>query len=239
LKQWFPFTDYDFYGYIACGLVLLFAADYWHNGGHYLMHHNQWTFFQGVLVVTLAYITGQIIAMPSSTILENGLARSILRPPTVILMSNKQTWYERWIARLLGGRYYEPLPQGTRDNILDNAEKQTGKSRAHLSDHLEEVFMPAYVSSRTIEDSRKRMDDFRNQYGFNRNMAFSSLISACLLFHSAWRDSDPDAKTFAILALLLSLGMFLRFLKFYSCFSAEALRTYAFQKVVYNENRNF
>jgi hypothetical protein len=230
LKQWFPFTDYDFYGYLACGLVLLFAADYWHDGGHYLMHDN-WTFFQGALLVFLAYVTGQIIAMPSSTILESILARSVLRPPAVILMSNKQTWYERWIARLLGGRYYEPLPKSMRNNILDNAEKQTGKSRAHLSDHVEEIFMPAYTSARKVEDARKRMDDFRNQYGFNRNMAFSGLISAGLLFHRAWRDYDPDAKTLAILALLLSLGMLVRFLKFYSSFAAEVLRTYAFLKV--------
>lgn len=210
--------------------MLLFAADYWHSGGQYLIH-DKWTFFQGALLVSVAYVAGQIIAMPSSTIIENGLARSILRPPAVILMSNRQTWYERWIARLLIGRYYAPLPSGTRDKILDNAEKQTGKSRAYLKDHNEEIFMAAFTSSRTVEDARKRMDDFRNQYGFNRNMACSGFLSAGLLFHRALRDSDTEARTFAIFALILSLGMLVRFLKFYSSFAAEVLRTYAFQKV--------
>ena len=230
MKQWFPFTDYDFYGYLACGLVLLFATDYWHSGGQYLIH-NDWTFFQGALLVSLAYITGQIVAMPSSTLLENGFARKLLRPPATILLSGRQRWYERWIARLFVGRYYEPFPSGTRDRIYANAEKHTGKTKAYLQGHIEEVFMPAYTQSRTVEDARKRMDDFRNQYGFNRNMAMSCIVAFCLLFHRAWRDSDIDARMFGFLALLLSFGMFVRFLKFYSAFAAEVLRTYAFQKV--------
>jgi hypothetical protein len=61
---------------LACGLVLLFAIDYWHDAGHYLMHDN-WTFLQVALVMALAYVTGQIIAMFSSIIFENGLARMV------------------------------------------------------------------------------------------------------------------------------------------------------------------
>lgn len=230
MKQWFPFSDYDFYGYLACGLVLLFGLDYWHSDGHYLIH-NDWTFFQGALLTSLAYVTGQIVAMLSSALLENGFARTLLRPPVVILMSTRQIWYERWISCLIAGRYYAPLPSGLCDKVFNNAEKQTSKTRAHLEGDIEEVFMLAYTVARTVEDARKRMDDFRNQYGFNRNMAMSSLIAASLLFHRAWCDSDNDARMLAILALILSLGMLGRFLKFYSCFAAEVLRTYAFQKV--------
>lgn len=230
MKEWFPFTDYDFYGYLACGLVLLFAADYWHSGGHYLVH-DQWTFFQGALTIALAYVAGQIIAMPSSIVLENGLARGWMRPPVKVLLSSRQGKVERFIGRFIIGRYYAPLPAGTRDKIFQNAEADTGLTNAQLMANVEEVFMPAYNAARRSEDTRKRMDDFRNQYGFNRNMALSGLIATVLMIDRAWRGGDSEAWNLAIFAFLLSAGMLARFLKFYSCFAAEVLRAYAFQKV--------
>ena len=230
LKQWFPFTDYDFYGYLACGLVLLFTLDYLYGSGQYIIH-NDWTFLQGALITAVAYITGQIVAIPSSLLLEDLLARKILRSPSTILMSNHQTCLERWILCPIAGRHYAPLPNGTRSKIFENAEKQTGLPRKDLEKNVEEFFLPAFTTARTVDDARERMDNFRNQYGFNRNMALSGFISAILLFHCAWYSSDHQIYNFAMLALILSFGMLTRFLKFYSSFSAEVLRTYAFQKV--------
>jgi len=229
LKQWFPFTDYDFYGYLACGLVVLFAFDYFQTGGQYLIH-DHWSFIQGALIVSLAYVVGQIVAMPSSIILEHGFARGLLRPPAAVLMSNKPTMLEGFISRFLVGPYYSPFPEGTRTKILVNAETDTGLQHHQLLANTEEIFTPAYNAARKIEDSRKRMDDFRNQYGFNRNMCFSGLIATALLFIRAWEGADKNAWGLAVMALILSLGMLIRFLKFYTCFAREVLRSYAFSK---------
>lgn len=226
MKEWFPFTDYDFYAYLACGLVVLCGADYWHSGGQYILH-NDWTFIQGLLAVAVAYVAGQIIAMPSSLILENAIARGILRPPVAVQVSDTQGKAEQVIGKYLIGRYYAPLPQSLRTKILQKAQRQTGLNIDELRQNPDELFMPAYHAARQSEDTCKRMDDFRNQYGFNRNMAFSGLVVMLLMLDKALRGGDVDAYGLAALALILSLGMFVRFLKFYACFAAEVLRAYA------------
>lgn len=227
MKQWFPFTDYDFYGYLSCGLMLLSAIDYWYSGGQYIFHHD-WTFIQGVFLVMLAYITGQIVAMPSSSILENGIARGLMRPPMQVLLAETQGSVEHVVGKYIVGRYYMPLPSGTRTKVLDKAVSDTGLTHAQLLIDPEEIFHPAYVAARASDDARKRMDDFRNQYGFNRNMALSSLIASLLMFDLG-RGGNHNAYAFAFFGLLLSVGMFVRFLKFYSAFTAEIVRTYAFK----------
>jgi len=52
MRNWFPFTDYDFYGYLASGFVLLFAADYV-LVEETLMLRQDWAFVEIVLVVEL------------------------------------------------------------------------------------------------------------------------------------------------------------------------------------------
>lgn len=182
----FPFTDYDFYGYLSCGLVLLFAIDYWHTGGQYLIHDN-WTFLQTTFALALAYVTGQIIAIPSSIIIEHWLARTLLRPPVTVLLSVRATKTEQFIEGFFLGQNYRPFPESLRDKVFANAERHTNTSRVELEANPEHVFSPAFTSVRKIEDVRKRLDDFRNQYGFNRNMAMSGFISTFLLAARAWQ----------------------------------------------------
>ena len=48
MKQWFPFTDYDFYGYLTAGICLIAAVDYT-VGVADLLHPEHWTAAQSVL----------------------------------------------------------------------------------------------------------------------------------------------------------------------------------------------
>lgn len=207
--------------------MLLSSIDYWYSGGQYIFLHD-WTFFQGMYLVMLSYITGQIIAMPSFFILENGIARGLMSSPIQILIGNAQGRIESWVGKYFLGRYYAPLPSGTIAKVLDKAANDTGLSPAQLLADPEEIFQPAYAAARAFDDTRKRMDDFRNQYGFNRNMALSCLIATFLMFDLGF-GGNKDAYAYALFTLLLSLGMLGRFLKFYSAFTAEVLRTYAFK----------
>ena len=108
--------------------------------------------FKAHFAISLAYISGQIVAMPSSIILENGLARGIMRPPAKVLLSSRQGKIERFVGKYIIGRYYSPLPQGTRDKILQAAEQETGLTNAQLIANVEEVFLPAYNAARRSED---------------------------------------------------------------------------------------
>ena len=228
MKNWFPLTDYDFYGYLANGFVLLFVVDYIFSGG--VMGRENWTFVQIVLAIAVAYFAGQIFAIPSSIVLEHWLARRVLRPPTALLVGAVQMRRIDWfIARWMVGRYYEPLPEATRRMILEKAAAATNKAIAEIESDPEAIFGVAFTVARRNEDTRQRIDAFRNQYGLNRNMAFTALISACLFFGKAWSDEQSEVHLFAAFAsILAAVGLFIRFLKFYSTFAAEVLRTFAF-----------
>ena len=228
MKSWFPLTDYDFYGYLANGFVLLFVVDYIFSSGA-IMGRENWTFVQIVLAIAVAYFTGQIFDIPSSIVLEHWLARRVLRPPTALLVGAVQMRRLDWfIARWMVGRYYEPLPETTRRIILEKAATATNKDSVEIESDPEAIFGVAFTVARRNEDARQRMDAFRNQYGLNRNVAFTALISVCLFLWKAGNDDESRAYLFAAFALILAVGLFIRFLKFYSAFAAEVLRTFAF-----------
>jgi hypothetical protein len=226
MRDWFPFTNYDFYSYLACGLILLFGLDYWYTGGAYLIH-NEWTFFKGALVVGLAYISGQIIAIPASMLFEHWLIRSILRAPAILLLSSEHSKFEKLIEKILIGRHYSPLPKNVISRIYKRAEKETGLSYVDLNANIQEVFAPALVNARKDVETRDRIDFFRNQYSFSRNVSFSGFLVFFLMLDSVLRTENTDSLELMFFSLLLSFGMLIRFIKFYSCCAAEVLRSYA------------
>ena len=225
LKQWFPFTDYDFYGYLASGLVAVFCVDYCLNGGDYLLR-THWTFLQGALAISLVYIVGQCIAIPSAIVLENGIASWLLTEPSKILLSDQSSWVERQIGKFLIGRYYRPMPETTRTRLFDRALAEEGLTKRQILAKPELIFDVAYHHARQSEDTRLRIDDFRNQYGLARNVSFVLFLSAYLLFRSD--TANRPTLILAEFALILAVAMFIRFLKFYSCFTAAVLKPYAY-----------
>lgn len=228
MRNWFPFTDYDFYGYLASGFVLLFAADYAFTGGSFMLR-DEWSFVEIVLAVAVAYFVGQIVAAPSSVLLEHWLARRVLRPPVALMIASAPPRrIERFLARYVVGRYYEPLPEAIRQAVLDKAAKATNSAVADIEHDAEAVFGSAFSVARRSEDASRRMDDLRNQYGLNRNMAFTALVAWLLFLGKAVANGASDAYIVSALSILMAIGLFARFLKFYSSFGAEILRTFAF-----------
>ncbi len=228
MKTWFPFTDYDFYGYLASGIVLLFAIDYWLTGGTHTFLI-KWTIQQVVFATALAYVAGQIIAIPSSLLLEHILARKLMTAPIAVQMNKKANLFTRLMSCIVG-RGYTPLPTAICTKVLERAVLDTGLTEAELLSSPENIFHPAHNACRAYDANKTRLDDFRNQYGFHRNMALTGLISTILMTARAMDGVDCNAKTWAILSLIMGIGMLIRFLKFYSEFSAEVLRGYAFGK---------
>jgi hypothetical protein len=85
MKQWFPFTDYDFYAYLTSGMLLIAAFDYTFGGG-VLVERTEWTVVQIVFWTAVAYLIGQLLAGPSAAVLEHGIASALLRPPLAVLL---------------------------------------------------------------------------------------------------------------------------------------------------------
>lgn len=226
MKDWFPFTDYDFYAYITAGMVVLFSLDYGFNHGQ-IMWREEWPFVHIVFIIAMAYLIGQITAGLASILLEHWITRRVLRSPVAVMMElGKPTFSERFIGQWVVGRYYEPLPDNTRLTIL-KAVAENLEKKAEEIDDPEDVFQSAFPIARTVSDAATRMDDFRKLYGFSRNVALSGLVGAGALLYRAVMMDEHNLYWWVLAATICSAIMFGRFLKFYAAYGAEVLRTYA------------
>ena len=223
MKQWFPFTDYDFYAYLTAGLFLLLGLDLALTGGTLMLRPN-WPVVQVVMLVAAAYVLGQLVAGPSSNLLEHLVARRLFRSPASLLLGLANPRFrERLFSAIFIGRNYGPLPNAMCKRILDAAAKTLGVPA--ITD-AEQVFQVAFPAARSVADSAARMDQFRNLYGFCRNVSFVSIVVAIFLVLRTRLAPLPYSDWEAGAALVVGVGMFGRFLKFYADFAAEVLRTY-------------
>lgn len=218
MDQKIPFTSYDFWAYLSAGFMLLFALD--QAAGTQMLVRNSWTVVQGVVAVSLAYAIGHMVASVSSWSLENILVGKLLGYPRDVLFGQPKAW--PWVQKLLP-EYFKPLPVETQTAVLDKAKK--------LGVHKpgEALFWPAHVAGRATPAVASRMDNFLNLYGFCRNTALVGLADATILY---WAYLQPTGKAeqllWARVALLISVGMTLRYLKFLRHFALEVFTSYAF-----------
>lgn len=224
MKDWFPFTSYDFYAYLTAGMVTLAAVDRVFFGSM-LAGETSWTVVNGAFWTAIAYLTGQILAIPSSTVLEHLLLRMWLLPPSQVLLGlrapRRRELAMRWV---FGAREYEPLPVASQNSVLR-------KVAAALSVRVSEVdgeaaFHCAFPTARGVADSATRLDNFLNQYGMCRNVSFASLIAMGLMVWRALHTGDRIDWTLAGAALVLAVGLFGRFVKFYAAYAREVFRTF-------------
>jgi hypothetical protein len=224
MKDWFPLTSYDFYAYLTAGMVTVAAYDHAFMGSA-LATRSDWTIVAGVFWAAIAYLVGQIIAIPAAAIFEHGVARKFLRSPSEIILGLKtMRRRERIIALISGAREYGPLPDANRRCTI-------GKLAAALDIDADRVrgeaaFQCAFPHARGVADSATRLDNFLNQYGMCRNVSFAALLAAVMLWVGRGTVCDPKTNMLAIAALILSAGLFLRFMKFYAAYSREVFRTF-------------
>ncbi|MCU7838879.1 MAG: hypothetical protein KZQ94_05820 [Candidatus Thiodiazotropha sp. (ex Troendleina suluensis)] len=223
MKNYFPFTDYDFYAYLTGGGLLLVALDYAFSNSTYLSHEN-WSFVQIMVAIASAHVAGHIVAMLAQTILETFVVSKVISKPISLQLGFVDpNWLEK-ITGALVGRYYSSFPETTRHRILEAAATELGKPVEEVTD-AEDVFQIGFRKSFDVEGARSRIDDFRNQYGFCRNISFVALITTLLLIWKAWSDSGIQADWWlAVTGGLVFIGMFVRFVKFLSSFQAEVVR---------------
>jgi hypothetical protein len=76
-----------------------------------------------------------------------------------------------------------------------------------------------------------RLDNFLNLYGFCRNTAFVGLFDAAVFYWSYCQpNGPPEHLIWARISLVVSLGMTLRYLKFYRHFALEIFTSWAFAR---------
>ncbi|KPK71149.1 hypothetical protein AMJ87_07630, partial [candidate division WOR_3 bacterium SM23_60] len=169
-----------------------------------------------VIVLIIAYIIGHILASPAKILLEILLINKCLGQPTTHLLIKNDRWYTKIIPD-----YFAPLPESICSAIM---KKVPCKDSEH--NLMKSIFTFVEGKLRYKDNLTSTLDIFLTQYGFCRNISFTLLIIS-LLFFGVHHKADLDYRiTIATAALVGSIVMFLRSLKFHRQYAYELLVTY-------------
>lgn len=220
MDQKIPFTSYDFWAYLSAGFLLLFAVDA--AAGTNLLMRDAWTAVQVVVAVSLAYAVGQIVASASAFLFEKLLVGKLLGYPRDVLFGQPKAW--RWVCWCMSG-YFQPLPSATQKAALEKGGK------VGVTSPGEALFWPAFNNARGTPPVMARLSDFLNLYGFCRNTALVGFIDAAIFYWSYLRPDGPDEHLlWARIALVVAIGMTLRYLKFFRHYAVEVFTSFAYSK---------
>lgn len=210
-----PFGVYDFFAYLSSGTVMLVALDHVCRTGLLTQPHT--TPIVAVVLVIMAYVVGHIVAHFSSFLLEQSFCGKLLYRPTALLLGSKPHFV--FLSRLFPN-YHRALPASTRDRISEQAASRG------CTAHGETLFLHAYALVTTNDKAQARLDEFRNQYGFARNMSFAFIVSSLML---AIAHYFGDTLPWGFIWLVFGAGVALlyRYLKFFRQYSYELFLRYA------------
>jgi hypothetical protein len=205
-------------------MVVIAAVDYTVGGGT-LVTRQEWTFVGGFFWTAVAYLVGQIIAIPSAAILEHLIARRVFRPPAEIILGiHTPRLRERFLAGFFGIREYRPFDPGVREIIRRKLGDRLSNERGGLNS--DSAYQVAFPHARSVTDSVSRMDSFLNQYGLCRNVSFAAIVASGLLAVELYQSPSNEVRWLLTASIALAIGLFVRFMKFYSAHACEVLRTF-------------
>ncbi len=211
-----PFNVYDFFAYLFSGGAVLAAADSVYGG--------QWLLAEEVrpavwlLLLAGAYVLGHVLASFSSWLFEQTLVGRLLGRPSRVLMGAGPGRFWKAIFPL----YTRPLPAATRERV-----RRQARARG-LPDEVsgDELFHHVFGVATRDDKLRARLDEFRNLYGFARNMALALLAVAAIAAHGLATGRLPSYGWTAV-AALAGLAMLYRYLKFFREYSRRLFVAYA------------
>ena len=212
-----PFDPYDFFGYLASGLLVVVGMD--RVFGFPQIIGEDLKTVDMALLLLVVYIAGQLVATPAKALLEDFVVEKLLGRPNVNLFRKKRPW----IRRLLFPGFYRPLPEAIRVKVLAKAEGEG------VSGTGEGLFLHVRYDARMVGNEKlmARLDGFLNKYGFSRNLAFTSGLVAVALLTKYRFTPDPEFLRYGWTALVGAVLLFYRYLKFFRQYSYEMFNIYA------------
>lgn len=213
-----PFDPYDFFGYIASGLVLVVLAQL--TLGFPKIFGADLKPFDFAVTILAVYIAGQIVAGPAKFLFEDVFIHRVLGSPTKNLLVEKATGPGKW---LFPG-FYKPLPPVVRIKLEAKIEGMNLGSADPESLFLTIRYSPAVVDNERLIS---KLDAFRDKYGFNRNVSFSLIFAALCFAICSHIKGNRDLLHFGIAALIAGTLLFYRYLKFFRQYSYELFNSFA------------
>jgi hypothetical protein len=207
----FPFSPYDFFGYLVAGFLVICSTEYAVDSDWIL--NRELKVPQAAFWLGAAYIIGHIVANVSSYFIEHKFLRGVLRSPEELLFEDepartapvKLTWRERlgsphwWLslvnpvawwrwffpvglARVVFPIFHKPFPQETRQRVLKKSSEE-GFTKAGRA-----LYLHCFATVKGDKTTYDRLTSFLNLYGFCRNVCMGSLIAFPILLFGACRD---------------------------------------------------
>ncbi|MGA8746437.1 MAG: hypothetical protein WB507_11310 [Solirubrobacterales bacterium] len=212
-----PFSVYDFFGYLASGAVLLasFVAAFFGEDAF----ENSPTLVLGFLLVIVIYALGQTVANLAGELIEHRIVRRRLGTPTDILLCFRHP--EPSVSRWFPG-YFRPLSPGVREQVKERAGDR----------HGDDLFFHCHARMKLVPVVQSRLETFIRLYGFCRNTALAMVIASVFLgvgiiLGTAGTGSVAGPGWWLVLAVIASVGLFYRYLKFYRQYGFELFTSYA------------
>jgi len=214
-----PFDVYDFFGYIAAGIVVLVTAQL--GWGFPILLGRTLSVFDTTAATLAAYIAGQIVAGPSGSLLEDLFARRLLGTPVKILLGQNSCHP----LRFLFPAYFTPLPP----KVIGRIEKMIAPLK--LTSESEEIFTRIRFSGPVLANEAllAKLNTFLYKYGFCRNVAFSLLCASAAFFlrNRFAGNQHLDLARYALAALVAGFLLIYRYLFFYRLYSYELMNQFA------------
>jgi hypothetical protein len=222
-------SDYDIFAYLVPGLVVLGMWDI--VFGTNLVTDAEWTVAHTGFVIVLGYVIGHVVAAVSTPVLDRFIVRGLVGPPMKLLMQRtRDARLSIWRRWLFGG-YMDPLPASVQDRVIQRAGLSAHDVVTDL-EASEALFFQAWPVIKREPIPYSRMDSFLRLYGFCRSLSVVSLLCALGLFY-VWVQHPAGAKVttglgwWIVLAFILSITMFKRYLRFFRSYGVEVLSTFA------------
>lgn len=221
------FSDYDVFAYLAAGFAALATWDLL-CGTSYVVGA-EWSVSAAILAVVAAYIIGQILAAPAAWLIERQIVGRVLgRPSDVLMAPSPPSSGLRGVTALFFPGYFKPLE-------VTVAAKLREEMQHRNLDNGEALFWQAYPNAKDVGAACTRLETFIKLYGFCRNISFVALVafmSFALLatvrwYSDGWSQEVAQYAWWSLVAIIVALGMFYRYLKFHRLFGVEVLTTFA------------
>ena len=210
-----PFSVYDTFAYLASGLIVAVGVDYAFGLG---LRDADLGVVEGLFGAVALYVLGHLVAHLAGAFLESVLVCRWLGRP--------EDWLFRERAKRPAGRvfraYFRPFPEGTQRQLAEHAASEgmelTGRG----------FFYRCHGVAQREAVSRERLASFLNLYGFCRNASLAFLICAVVLVAGAVLvgagmvvGDVSDRLWLAGGAVVASVGLFVRYLKFFRHYTTE------------------
>jgi hypothetical protein len=203
-------TAYDAVGCLACGLLILAACEAGYDG-RWLIERN-WSPAAIGLCGVVAVCLGRIVSAASRLLIDEWFVGGCLPRPWLTLLSAKSCLRRGWKPIVFSG-YFRPLPEGARELVERATKRETSGERASSIDPR------AFAKYSASERERNRLLQFCSFY---RTMCVGLLVVAAVLvsgiichcLFSSWGQAESRKLGYAFLALLESVGMLYRYLKY-------------------------